>query len=46
MDTTTTLGTVTLNMIVGGLGVGILQPIYIVAGQNAIPPQRLGGRVP
>jgi len=42
MDTTTTLGTVTLNMIVVGLGVGILQPIYTVAGQNAIPPQRLG----
>jgi Major Facilitator Superfamily len=42
MDTTTTLGTVTLNMIVVGLGVGVLQPIYTVAGQNAIPPQRLG----
>jgi EmrB/QacA subfamily drug resistance transporter len=42
MDMTTALGTVTLNMIVMGLGAGVLQPIYTVAGQNAIPPQRLG----
>jgi EmrB/QacA subfamily drug resistance transporter len=42
MDRTTTLGTVTLDMIVVGLGVGLLQPIYTLAAQNAIPPQRLG----
>jgi EmrB/QacA subfamily drug resistance transporter len=42
MDTTTTLDTVTRNMIVVGLGIGVLQPIYTVAGQNAIPLQRLG----
>ena len=42
MDTTTTLGTVTLNMIVVGLGIGVLQPIYTLAAQNAIPPQRMG----
>jgi len=42
MDTTTVLLTVTLDMIVVGLGCGVLQPIYTVAGQNVIPPQRLG----
>jgi EmrB/QacA subfamily drug resistance transporter len=42
MDTTTALGAVTLNMIVVGLGIGILQPIYTLAGQNVIPPQRMG----
>jgi MFS family permease len=42
MDTTTVLLTVTLDMIIVGLGCGVLQPIYTVAGQNVIPPQRLG----
>jgi EmrB/QacA subfamily drug resistance transporter len=42
MDTTTVLLTVRLSMIVVGLGIGILQPIYTVAGQNAIPQERLG----
>jgi EmrB/QacA subfamily drug resistance transporter len=42
MDSTTTLGTVTLSMIVVGLGFGLLQPSYTVAAQNAIPIQRLG----
>jgi EmrB/QacA subfamily drug resistance transporter len=42
MDTTTVLLTVTLNMIVVGLGIGIIQPIYTVAGQNAIAQERLG----
>ena len=42
MNTTTVLLTVTLNMIVVGLGIGVLQPIYTVAGQNAIPQERLG----
>jgi hypothetical protein len=31
-----------LNMIVVGLGMGIIQPIYTVAGQNAIAQERLG----
>ncbi|HEU0027344.1 MAG TPA: MDR family MFS transporter [Ktedonobacterales bacterium] len=42
MNTTTALWTVTLDMIVVGLGIGVLQPIYTVAGQNAIPIERLG----
>ena len=42
MDTTTMFGMVSLNMIVVGLGIGVLQPIYTLAAQNAIPPQRLG----
>jgi EmrB/QacA subfamily drug resistance transporter len=42
LDTTATLATVTLDMIVVGAGMGILQPIYTVAGQNAIPAERLG----
>ncbi len=42
MDTTTVLLTVTLDMIVVGLGMGVLQPIYTVAGQNAISQERLG----
>jgi EmrB/QacA subfamily drug resistance transporter len=42
MNTTTTLGTVTLSMVVVGLGFGLLQPSYTVAAQNAIPIQRLG----
>jgi MFS family permease len=42
MDATTALVTLTLNLIVVGVGVGVLQPVYTVAGQNAIPPQRLG----
>jgi EmrB/QacA subfamily drug resistance transporter len=42
MDATTTLGSVTLSMIVIGLGFGMLQPSYTVAAQNAIPIQRLG----
>lgn len=42
MGMITTLGTITLDMIVVGLGVGVLQPIYTLAAQNAIPNQRLG----
>jgi MFS family permease len=42
MDVTTAPWTVTLDMIVVGLGIGMLQPSYTVAGQNAIPPERLG----
>ncbi len=42
MDTTTAVWTVTLEMIVIGVGFGIIQPIYTIAGQNAIPVERLG----
>jgi EmrB/QacA subfamily drug resistance transporter len=42
MDMTTAFWTATLDMIVGGVGFGLLQPIYTVAGQNAIPLERLG----
>ncbi|WP_165422939.1 MDR family MFS transporter [Ktedonosporobacter rubrisoli] len=42
MDTMTTLLTVTINMIIVGLGIGVLQPIYTIAGQNATPVERLG----
>ncbi|MGE5335589.1 MAG: MFS transporter, partial [Nitrososphaerota archaeon] len=42
VDVTTAFLTATLNMIVIGIGIGILQPIYTVAGQNAIPLARLG----
>lgn len=42
MDTTTVLLTVTLDMIVVSLGIGVLQPTYTVAGQNAIAQERLG----
>src|SRR5262249_27679580 len=42
LDSGSTLGTVTLDMIVVGLGAGLLQPIATVAAQNAIPIQRLG----
>jgi len=42
MDITTSVLSATANMIVVGLGIGILQPIYTIAGQNAIPVERLG----
>lgn len=42
MDLTTSLLSATANMIIVGLGIGILQPIYTIAGQNAIPVERLG----
>ena len=42
MDLATAFLTVTLDMIVVGLGIGVIQPIYTVAGQNAIPTDRLG----
>ena len=42
IDATTVLSTVTLDMIVVGLGIGVLQPIYTIAGQNAISQERLG----
>ncbi|MBF6591531.1 MAG: MFS transporter, partial [Ktedonobacterales bacterium] len=42
MDATTGLGEVTRNMIVVGLGLGMLQPVLTLAVQNAIPRSRLG----
>ncbi|MFI5273402.1 MAG: MDR family MFS transporter [Ktedonobacterales bacterium] len=42
MNASTQLGTVTLSMIVVGLGLGMLQPVLTLAVQNAIPRNRLG----
>jgi EmrB/QacA subfamily drug resistance transporter len=42
MDVTTTLGEVTRNMIVVGVGLGMLMPVMNLAVQNAIPRHRLG----
>ncbi|HLW02785.1 MAG TPA: MDR family MFS transporter [Ktedonobacterales bacterium] len=42
LDPATAFWAVTLEMIVVGVGFGILQPIYTIAGQNAIPLERLG----
>ncbi|HLZ22379.1 MAG TPA: MDR family MFS transporter [Ktedonobacterales bacterium] len=42
MNTTTGLGEVTRNMIVVGIGLGMLQPVLTLAVQNAIPRTRLG----
>lgn len=42
LDLATAFWTVTLDMIVVGVGLGIIQPIYTVAGQNALPTDRLG----
>ncbi|HEY7835054.1 MAG TPA: MFS transporter, partial [Ktedonobacterales bacterium] len=42
MDANTTLFTVTRNMIVMGIGLGMLQPVLTLAVQNAIPRNRLG----
>ena len=42
MDTHTTLLIVTRNMVVMGLGLGMLQPVLTLAVQNAIPRHELG----
>src|SRR5262249_1712605 len=42
MTTTTSLGEVTLYMIVVGVGLGMLQPVLTLAVQSAIPRTRLG----
>ena len=42
MNTATTLFEVTRNMIIVGLGMGLLQPVMTLAVQNAIPRTRLG----
>lgn len=42
MDATTGRGYVALGMIVSGLGMGLLQPVYTVAVQNVAPRQQMG----
>lgn len=42
MNASTGLGEVTRNMIVVGVGLGMLQPVLTLAVQNAIPSTRLG----
>jgi EmrB/QacA subfamily drug resistance transporter len=42
MDSSTSVGEVTRDMIVVGLGLGMLQPVLTLAVQNAIPRSRLG----
>lgn len=42
MDTSTTLAEVIRNMVVVGLGFGMLMPVITLAVQNTIPIQRLG----
>lgn len=42
MDTTTTSAVTVRNMIVTGLGLGIIMPLYVIAVQNAFPQTRLG----
>jgi EmrB/QacA subfamily drug resistance transporter len=42
MDVSTSLGEVTRNMIVVGVGLGMLMPVLNLAVQNAIPRHRLG----
>jgi len=42
VGTTTSLGVVSINMIVVGVGIGLLQPVMTLAVQNAIPIERLG----
>ena len=42
MGPNVSLGRVTLNMIVVGLGLGMVQPVLTLAVQNAIPRTRLG----
>lgn len=42
MNASTGLGEVTRNMIVVGVGLGMLQPVLTLAVQNAIPRTRLG----
>jgi EmrB/QacA subfamily drug resistance transporter len=42
MDASTGLGEVIRNMVVVGLGLGMLQPVLTLAVQNAIPRTRLG----
>jgi EmrB/QacA subfamily drug resistance transporter len=42
MDAATARSYVALGMIVGGLGMGLLQPVYTVAVQNVAPPHQMG----
>jgi EmrB/QacA subfamily drug resistance transporter len=42
MDATTARGYVALGMIVAGLGMGLVQPVYTVAVQNVAPRHQMG----
>lgn len=42
MDGSTTEAQVIRNMIVAGVGIGIMQPIYTLVVQNVAPPQHMG----
>ena len=42
MDGNTTETEVVRNMVIAGLGMGIMQPIYTLVVQNVAPPQHLG----
>jgi MFS family permease len=42
MDGSTTRGEVIRNMIIAGIGIGIMQPIYTLVVQNVAPPQHMG----
>lgn len=42
MDGSTTEGEVARNMVIAGLGMGVLQPIYTLAVQNVAPPAHMG----
>ena len=42
MDGSTTEREVIRNMIIAGIGIGIMQPIYTLVVQNVAPPQQMG----
>jgi EmrB/QacA subfamily drug resistance transporter len=42
MDGSTTQGEVVRNMIIAGIGIGIMQPIYTLVVQNVAPPHHMG----
>ena len=42
MDGSTTEAEVVRNMIIAGLGMGVMQPVYTLAVQNVAPPAHLG----
>ena len=42
MDGDTTRTYVVVGMVIAGIGMGLLQPVYTVAVQNAAPPQHMG----
>jgi EmrB/QacA subfamily drug resistance transporter len=42
MDDSTGGSYVALGMVIGGLGMGLLQPVYTIAVQNVAPPHQMG----